>query len=81
MGHPLFLKYNRAWLHGVTGYSRCYLNRVASGRCPLTRAFIERVCERLQLPAAELFLPDPEVPGSEESEVLDGRAAPCRSAG
>ena len=55
--HPLFVMYRREWLHEMTGYSRCYLSRVALGRLPLSRAFVERVCYRLQKRESELFLP------------------------
>lgn len=56
--HPLFIKYTREWLHQVTGYSKGFFSRVATGRAPLTRSFIERVCFKLGLPEAELFLPN-----------------------
>ena len=56
--HPLFIKYTRDWLHEVTGFSKGYLCRVATGRVPLSRSFIERVCFKLGEPEAELFLPD-----------------------
>ncbi len=56
--HPLFIKYRREWLHQVTGYSEGYLSRVATGKISLSRAFIERVCFKLNLPEAALFLPD-----------------------
>ena len=58
--HPLFIKYRRHWLHELTGYSKGYLCRVATGRIPLSRSFIERVCFKLNQPEAELFLPDAE---------------------
>ena len=63
--HPVFLKYSREWLHQVTGYSLGHLCRIARGRVPLTRYFIERVCLKLGKPEAELFLPDA------------ARASPC----
>jgi len=56
--HPLFRKYRREWLSEVTGYSKGYLCRVATGKIPLSRSFIERVCFKLEQPEAELFLPD-----------------------
>lgn len=56
--HPLFAKYTRDWLYQVTGYSKGYLSRVATGRIPLSRFFIERVCSKLQRPEDELFLPN-----------------------
>ncbi len=56
--HPLFFKYTREWLSEVTGFSKGYLSRVATGNVPLTRSFIERVCFKLKVPEAELFLPD-----------------------
>lgn len=55
--HPLFIKYKRDWLHKETGYSKGYLSRVATGRIPLSRSFIERVCFKLSRQEAELFLP------------------------
>lgn len=54
--HPLFTKYKRDWLHEVTGYSKGYLCRVATGKIPLSRSFIERVCFKLNRPENELFL-------------------------
>lgn len=54
--HPLFIKYKRDWLHQVTGYSMGYLCHVATGKIPVSRAFIERVCFKLKQPEAELFL-------------------------
>lgn len=58
--HPLFIEYRRDWLHKVTGYSKGYLSRVARGKIPLSRPFIERVCFRLKRPEEELFLPVPD---------------------
>jgi len=55
--HPIFQKYRRDWLHKVTGFSKGYLSRVATGKLPLSRAFVERVCFKLGLPESELFLP------------------------
>ena len=55
--HPLFIKYTRDWLHDITGYSKGYLCRVARGKIPLSRAFVERVCFKLDQPEAALFLP------------------------
>ncbi|KKM15883.1 hypothetical protein LCGC14_1691560 [marine sediment metagenome] len=54
---PLFFKYRRDWLQEMTGYSKGYLSRVATGNIPRSRAFVERVCFRLGLPESELFLP------------------------
>ena len=56
--HPLFIKYRRDWLHQVTGYSKGYLSRVATGKIPLSRPFIERVCFKLGKIKEELFLFD-----------------------
>jgi len=56
--HPLFIKYNREWLHQVTGFSKGYLSRVATGRSQLSRSFIERVCFKLNQTEEELFLPN-----------------------
>lgn len=57
MEHPLFIKYKRDYLHKVTGYSMGYLSRVATGKIPLSRSFIERVSFSLNRPESELFLP------------------------
>jgi len=67
--HPLFIKYRRDWLHEVTGYSKGYLSRVATGKVALTRSFIERVCYMLNQPEEELFLPD----GASESTASRSR--------
>lgn len=56
--HPLFIKYTRDWLHEITGFSKGYLSRVATGKVPLSCSFVERVCFKLQQPEEELFLPD-----------------------
>lgn len=56
--HPIFLKYTRDWLHHATGFSKGYLCRVATGKVPVSRSFIERVCFKLEAPEAELFMPD-----------------------
>ena len=53
--HPIFIRYTRAWLHRVTGFSRGYLCRLATGKSPLSRSFIERVCFRINQPEEELF--------------------------
>ena len=55
--HPLFIKYTRDWLSEVTGFSKGYLCRVATGRVPLSRSLIERGCYRVGEPVEELFLP------------------------
>jgi len=54
--HPVFRKYTRDWLHDMTGYSKIYLCRVASGNVPLSRSFIDRVSFKLNEPAEDLFL-------------------------
>ena len=54
--YPLFAIYRRDWLHRITGYSEGYLSRVATGKVPLNRAFIERVCFNLGRPENELFV-------------------------
>ncbi len=56
--HPLFIKYTRDWLHQRTGFSKGYLSRVATGKVPLSRSFVERVCFKLREPEVELFLPN-----------------------
>jgi len=56
--HPVFKKYTRDWLHDMTGYSKVYLSRVATGDVPLSRSFIERVSFKLNEPAEKLFLLD-----------------------
>ena len=66
--HPLFIKYKRDYLHEVTGYSKGYLSRVATGKIPLSRPFIERCCYKLQQPESELFLPDAVPSGSSGHE-------------
>ena len=57
--HPVFIKYTRDWLHEITGFSKGYLCRVATGKVPLSRSFVERVCFKLKEPEMELFSPDP----------------------
>lgn len=54
--HPVFTKYTRAWLNKVTGYSLGYLCRVATGKIPLSRSFIERVSFALREHEESLFL-------------------------
>jgi len=56
--HPIFQKYKSEWLHQVTGYSKVYLLRVASGNVPLSKAFVERVSYALNEPADQLFILD-----------------------
>jgi hypothetical protein len=56
--HTVFRKYTRDWLHELTGYSKIYLSRVASGNVPLSRSFIDRVSFKLNEPAEKLFLLD-----------------------
>ncbi len=56
--HPVFRKYTRDWLHDMTGYSKIYLCRVASGNVPLSRSFIDRVSFKLNETAEDLFLLD-----------------------
>lgn len=66
--HPVFKKYKSEWLHEMTGYSKIYLLRVASGNVPLSRSFIERVSFKLNEPAEELFLLDAaSVPSSDSN--------------
>ncbi len=55
--HPLFTIYKRDWLHRITGYSKGHLSRVATGKTPLSRSFIERVCFKLERRCDELFIP------------------------
>lgn len=57
MEHPVFIIYKRDYLHELTGYSKGYLSRVATGHTPLSRPFIERVCFQLNRAEADLFLP------------------------
>jgi hypothetical protein len=54
--HPIFKKYTRDWLHDQTGYSKIYLSRVASGRVPLSKPFVDRMAYKLQEPAEALFV-------------------------
>lgn len=56
--HPLFKIYTRDYLHEVTGFSKVYLSRLATGNTPITRSFINQVCYALNRPAEELFLLD-----------------------
>lgn len=65
--HPVFIKYRRDWLADITGFSKGYLCRIATGRYPLNRSFIERVCFKLGQPEEELFLPN--TPASESSQL------------
>ena len=67
--HPVFKKYTREWLNELTGYSKIYLSRVASGRVPLSRSFVERLSFTLNEPAEELFLP-----GAIEASSAPGQA-------
>ena len=53
--YAIFRKYRRDWLSEITGYSRGYLCRIATGKQPMTRSFIERVCRTLNEPEAALF--------------------------
>lgn len=64
--HPLFKKYSRDWLSEVSGYTKSYLCRVARGRIPLTRSFIDRLCFKLNEPEVELFLPEAAEEGGAE---------------
>ena len=56
--HPIFIKYRRDYLHQVTGFSKGYLCRVATGKAPLSRSFVERVCFKLGESEENLFLAD-----------------------
>jgi hypothetical protein len=56
--HPMFIKYTREWLHQETGFSKGYLSRVATGKVPLSRSFVERVCFKLREPEENLFITD-----------------------
>jgi len=62
---PLFIMYTRHYLNRQTGFSRGYLSRVATGKLPLSRSFIERVCFKLGESEEKLFLP-----GSADEESL-----------
>lgn len=66
--HPLFYRYTRDWLHDMTGFSKGYLSRVATGKIPLSRSFVERVCFKFKRPESELFLPDAARTGSSVRE-------------
>lgn len=68
--HPLFFKYTREWLGEVTGFSKGYLSRVATGKVSLSRSFIERVCFKLNESEAELFLPETAEVPSKSGNVL-----------
>jgi len=56
--HPLFIKYTRYYLSNKTGFSKGYLSRIATGKLPLSRSFIERVCFKLGESEENLFIPD-----------------------
>lgn len=62
--HPIFRKYTREWLHDRSGYSKIYLSRVASGRVPLSKPFIDRMAFKLQEPAEALFILNVVIAGS-----------------
>ena len=53
--YAVFRKYKRDWLSEVTGYSKGYLCRIATGKTLLTRSFIYRLCSRLNESEEELF--------------------------
>ena len=76
--HPLFITYTREWLHQVTGYSKSSLSRVATGKVPLSRSFIERACYTLGLPEEELFLPSDPV-GIEQGIVGQWLRERCKN--
>ena len=67
---PLFIKYTRDWLHHQTGFSKGYLSRVATGKVPLSRSFIERVCFKLGEPETELFRSDHNAADPTPEQVL-----------
>lgn len=71
--HPIFLKYTRDWLSEVTGFSKGYLSRLATGRVPLSRSFIERISYKLGKPESELFLPEA-VESGDSAETVAARA-------
>ena len=52
---PLFRKYTREYLSEVTGYALEYLSRIATGKVPLGRVFIDRCCYTLKEPEEKLF--------------------------
>lgn len=56
--HPLFYIFSRNWLNSTTGYSKGYLCRMATGKAPITRSFIDRCCFSLNRTEEELFLTD-----------------------
>lgn len=62
--HPLFIKYTRAWLHGVTGYSKGYLSRIATGKIPISRLFMAKAAIALGESEELLFL----LEGAEKEE-------------
>lgn len=74
--HPLFKKYNRAWLSEVTGFSKSFLSLIATGKTPLRRSVIERFCYALKQPEEKLFLPQnkcepPRVCGETVARLLE----------
>ena len=54
--HPIFFKYTRSWLHELTGYSKGYICRVATGKLPVSRLFMAKAAIALGEPEAALFL-------------------------
>lgn len=66
--HPLFIKYRRNYLHDLTGYSKSYLCRVATGKIPLSPSFITRICFKLNQNEADLFLCDLQSGGCDPDE-------------
>lgn len=56
--HPLFDIFTRSWITSATGYTLSYLSRVATGKAPITRSFIDRCCFSLNRTEKELFFTD-----------------------
>lgn len=69
--HPLFTKYTRDYLHRVTGFSKGYLSRLATGRAPVRLSFIARVCFALKERESDLFLPGTYSSRSQSKEKKD----------
>lgn len=53
--YQIFHKYSRKYLSEITGYSRAYISRIASGNKPLGSGFIARCCHTLNETEQYLF--------------------------
>lgn len=82
----IFLKYTREYLSQVTGYSKPYLSRFASGALGPSESFIALCCHTLKEPQEELFkliephaariaLAQPRQPNQDLYETIDELAS------